>query len=123
MITKVAANGAVATTSMLFIVEAVGLGIFLKYTKFNKWINTAVAILLLVAAHCTWIAVPNVCKPWNMACDYLCIYYDCQCCSGMGIASAKRLFEQLPVDFHDCWCSCWCFRSKSCLQSENIYKL
>ena len=49
-VTKVAANGAVATTSMLFIFEAVALGFFLKYTKFNKWINTAVAILLLVAA-------------------------------------------------------------------------
>ena len=33
---------------MLFIIEAVALGYFLKYTKFNKWINTAVAILLLV---------------------------------------------------------------------------
>ena len=49
-VTKVTANGAVATTSMLFILEAVALGFFLKYTKFNKWINTAVAILLLVAA-------------------------------------------------------------------------
>ncbi len=39
-VTKVAANGAVATTSMLFIIEAVGLGFFLKYSKFNKWINT-----------------------------------------------------------------------------------
>ena len=35
---------------MIFILEAVGLGMFLKYTKFNKWINTAVAIVLLVAA-------------------------------------------------------------------------
>ena len=50
VVTKVAANGAVATTSMLFILEAVALGFFLKYTKFNKWINTAVAIVLLVAA-------------------------------------------------------------------------
>lgn len=50
VVTKVAANGAVATTSMLFILEAVVLGFFLKYTKFNKWINTAVAIALLVAA-------------------------------------------------------------------------
>ena len=49
-VTKVVANGAVATTSMLFIFEAVGLGFFLKYTKFNKWVNTAFAIVLLVAA-------------------------------------------------------------------------
>ena len=49
-VTKVIANGAVATTSMLFIVEAVGLGFFLKYTKFNIWVNSAFAIVLLVAA-------------------------------------------------------------------------
>ena len=29
-VTKIAANGAVATTSMIFILEAVGLGMFLK---------------------------------------------------------------------------------------------
>ena len=44
------ANGAVATTSMLFIIEAVALGFLLKYTKMNKWINTAIAIIMLVAA-------------------------------------------------------------------------
>ena len=49
-VSKITANGAVATTSMLFIFEAVGLGFFLKYTRFNKWINTAFAIVLLVAA-------------------------------------------------------------------------
>lgn len=50
MVSKVAANGAVATTSMLFIVEAVALGLILKYTKWNKWVNTAIAIAMLVAA-------------------------------------------------------------------------
>lgn len=49
-VSKVTANGAVATTSMLFIVEAVILGIILKYCKLNKWINTAIAILMLVGA-------------------------------------------------------------------------
>jgi len=49
-VTKVVANGAVATTSMLFIIEAVALGFFLKYSKFNKWINTLVAIALLIVA-------------------------------------------------------------------------
>ena len=43
-------SGAVATTSMLFIIEAVALGFFLKYSKFNKWVNTAVAVILLVVA-------------------------------------------------------------------------
>ena len=33
---------------MLFIVEAVGLGMILRFSKFNKWVNTALAILLLV---------------------------------------------------------------------------
>lgn len=33
------ANGAVAMTSMLFIVEAVALGMILKYGKLNKWVN------------------------------------------------------------------------------------
>ena len=50
VVSKVAANGAVATTSMLFIVEAVALGCILKYAKLNKWVNTAIAIVMLVAA-------------------------------------------------------------------------
>lgn len=47
---KVVADGAVATTSILFIVFAVGLGMFLKFTKCPTWVNTVVAIVLLVAA-------------------------------------------------------------------------
>ena len=47
---KIAANGSVATTSILFIFEAVGLGMILKYGKLHKWINTAIAIVMLVAA-------------------------------------------------------------------------
>ena len=49
-VTKIAANGAVATTSMLFILEAVCLGMILKYAKLNKWVNTAIAIVMLVVA-------------------------------------------------------------------------
>ena len=47
---KNTANGAVATTSVLFIVEAVALGMILKYGKLNKWVNTAIALIMLVAA-------------------------------------------------------------------------
>ena len=47
---KVAANGAVATTSILFIFEAVALGMILKYAKLNKWVNTVIAIAMLVVA-------------------------------------------------------------------------
>lgn len=45
---KIASNGSVATTSMLFIIEAVGLGMVLRFAKLNKWVNTAIAIILLV---------------------------------------------------------------------------
>lgn len=44
------ANGSVATTSMIFIVEAVALGFLLRYGKLHKWINTAIAIVMLIAA-------------------------------------------------------------------------
>ena len=47
---KIEANGAVAMTSMLFILEAVGLGLILKYAKLPKWVNTAIAVVMLVAA-------------------------------------------------------------------------
>ncbi|MGI6069787.1 MAG: carbon starvation protein A [Blautia sp.] len=46
---NIRANGAVATTSMLFIIEAVGLGMILRYSKMSKLVNTVVAIALLVA--------------------------------------------------------------------------
>ena len=50
VVSQISANGAVATTSMLFILEAVALGIILKYAKLNKWVNTIIAIVMLVAA-------------------------------------------------------------------------
>ena len=44
-------NGfATGTTGEVTKVVANGLGFFLKYTKFNKWVNTIFAIVLLVAA-------------------------------------------------------------------------
>lgn len=54
----VTANGAVATTSLLFIVFAVGLGFYLKYTKFTKMLNTLFAIALLVLAVGLGLAFP-----------------------------------------------------------------
>ena len=47
---KISANGAVAMTSILFIFEAVALGMILKYAKLNKWVNTVIAIVMLVVA-------------------------------------------------------------------------
>lgn len=49
-ISKITANGSVATTSMIFIFEAVALGMILKHCKFHKWVNTGIAIVMLVAA-------------------------------------------------------------------------
>ena len=46
----VPANGSVATTSMIFIVEAVALGFLLRYGKLHKWVNTAIAIVMLIGA-------------------------------------------------------------------------
>ena len=57
-VTKVAANGSVATTSVLFIFEAVALGMILIYAKLNKWVNTAIAIVMLVAAVAIGLACP-----------------------------------------------------------------
>lgn len=54
----IAANGSVATTSLLFIAFAVALGFFLKFTKFGKTVNTFVAIILLVMAVAMGIAFP-----------------------------------------------------------------
>ncbi|MDY3854726.1 MAG: carbon starvation protein A [Butyribacter sp.] len=55
---KIAANGSVAMTSMLFILEAVGLGMILKYCKFSKWVNTAIAIVMLVGGVAIGLACP-----------------------------------------------------------------
>lgn len=57
-VSKIAANGSVATTSMLFIFEAVALGMILKYCKFGKWVNTGIAIALLVVAVALGLAFP-----------------------------------------------------------------
>lgn len=55
---NIAANGSVATTSMLFILEAVALGMILKKCKLNKWVNTAIAIGLLVVGVAVGLAAP-----------------------------------------------------------------
>lgn len=47
---NITANGAVATTSMMFIVFAIALGLLLKYTKLPAAVNTVIAIAMLVGA-------------------------------------------------------------------------
>lgn len=54
----ISANGSVATTSVLFILEAVILGIILKRCHLNKWVNTAIAIVMLVAAVAIGLNLP-----------------------------------------------------------------
>ena len=47
---NITANGAVATTSMMFIVFAIALGLLLKYTKLPAAVNTVIAIAMLAGA-------------------------------------------------------------------------
>lgn len=47
---NITANGAVATTSMMFIAFAVILGLILKYTKLPTAINTIIAIAILIVS-------------------------------------------------------------------------
>ncbi len=55
---KIEANGSVAMTSIVFILFAVLLGFYIKYTKFSPMINTIFAIFLLVAAVTIGLAIP-----------------------------------------------------------------
>lgn len=57
-VSTIAANGSVASTSMIFILEAVILGFILRYGRLNKWINTAIAIIFLIAAIAVGLAFP-----------------------------------------------------------------
>ena len=85
---KISANGAVAMTSILFIFEAVALGMILKYAKLNKWVNTVIAIAMLVVAVVIGLNFPVYLTKRNMASFYIRLYIYCQCSSCMGIIAA-----------------------------------
>ncbi|MBR2521113.1 MAG: carbon starvation protein A [Oscillospiraceae bacterium] len=55
---RIAANGSVAATSMLFIIEAVGLGLLLRFSRLNKCVNTLIAVALLAAGVAAGLAFP-----------------------------------------------------------------
>ncbi|WP_053984336.1 carbon starvation CstA family protein [Niameybacter massiliensis] len=59
--TTIEANGAVAMTSILFIMAAVALGMFLKYGKQSTTVNTIVALVLLVGCIVVGLTVPVYC--------------------------------------------------------------
>ncbi|MGL4361792.1 MAG: carbon starvation CstA family protein [Cellulosilyticaceae bacterium] len=54
----IASNGSVATTSIIFIIEAIVLGCILKYSKMNKWINTTIAIAMLIGGIVIGLSLP-----------------------------------------------------------------
>lgn len=56
--TAIEANGAVAMTSIAFIIAAVGLGFLIRYTKMNKWVNTILAIGLLIVCMAVGLNLP-----------------------------------------------------------------
>lgn len=55
---QIVSNGCVATTSVLFIGEAVLLGMVLRFGKFNKALNTAIAIILLLIGITVGLKMP-----------------------------------------------------------------
>ncbi|MBE6023055.1 MAG: carbon starvation protein A [Cellulosilyticum sp.] len=55
---SIESSGAVATTSVMFIAAAVLLGIILKKSKFSKWLNTFIAIGLLVICIVVGLSCP-----------------------------------------------------------------
>ena len=55
---NITANGAVATTSVMFIFFAVVLGLILKYAKLPTAVNTAIAIVMLVASIIIGLKMP-----------------------------------------------------------------
>ncbi len=55
---QITSNASVATTSILFIVAAVGLGFFLRASKLPAWGNTIVAILILIACIALGLTLP-----------------------------------------------------------------
>ncbi len=50
VVSRVTANGSVATTSVLFIAEAIALGLILRFGRLPKWVNTGIAVAMLIAA-------------------------------------------------------------------------
>lgn len=55
---NITANGAVATTSIMFIMFAVVLGLVLKYAKLPTAVNTLIAIVMLVASIIIGLKLP-----------------------------------------------------------------
>jgi len=62
------ANGSVATTSMLFIIEAIALGMILRFAKLNKWVNTGIAVALLIVGVAIGLCCPIYisAKAWHI---------------------------------------------------------
>ena len=86
-VTTIAANGAVPTSSMLFIIEAVALGYFLKY-QIQQMDQHSRRYFITGGSDRTGTEFPGLCRSWNLAYYYLCVHSNCQCRSGMGAASA-----------------------------------
>ncbi|MBO5333269.1 MAG: carbon starvation protein A [Clostridia bacterium] len=55
---NIAANGAVATTSMMFIIFAVVLGLILKHIKLPTAVNTVIAIVMLIVSIAIGLKLP-----------------------------------------------------------------
>ncbi|MDR1569576.1 MAG: carbon starvation protein A [Oscillospiraceae bacterium] len=55
---RIATNGSVATTSMIFIIFALALGLVIRYAKLAKWQGVIAAVAMLAAAIAIGLAAP-----------------------------------------------------------------
>ena len=76
-VTKIAANGAVATT-----------WIFPQIYQIQQMDQHSRRYLITGGSDRAGTEFPGLCRSWNLAYYYLCVHSDCQCRSCMGAASA-----------------------------------
>lgn len=71
---------------LIFIVEAVALGFLLRYGKLHKWLNTAIAIVMLIGAIVLGLYFPMYISQMHLA--HYCIYLCAHCIRGSRVGTA-----------------------------------
>ncbi|MFR4319253.1 MAG: carbon starvation CstA family protein [Eubacterium sp.] len=84
----------------------------LKYAKLNKWVNTVIAIAMLVAAVVIGLNFPVYLtrETWHL---FIFAYIFIASVVPVWALLQLKLFKQLFINFYDCRCSCRyiCFKS------------
>ena len=97
----VEANGAVATTSMLFIIEAVALGMILKYGRLGRHCNRNAG-----GGRGNRSLLPDLHNKANLAYYYLYLCADRFGSASVEPVTAKGLFKQLSACIYDSRSDC-----------------